>query len=287
MHDIRPSPIAGRWYPGDAAALTGMVEGFLDAARPDSTASDGAPAGSVVGLLAPHAGLMYSGLVAACAFRLARGLEVEAVAVVCPSHFHDDGPVLTSAHDGYRTPLGAVPVDQALVGRIRAALAPAFGRPPGEALVALRRDREHAVEIELPFLQRVLAPGFVLLPLMIRDQSAPAARALGHALAEALAGRRALLVASSDLSHYHPQATALALDREMLRQVEAFDPQAVLDAQEDGRGFACGAGAIAATFWAARDLGASRVHILRHATSGDVSGDYESVVGYGAAVLMR
>lgn len=284
MRDIRPSPIAGRWYPGDAARLAQSVDHYLETAE----APDDAPAAArLVGLLAPHAGLVYSGPVAAYAFRCVRGLALDVVAILCPSHFHDDAPLLTSGHDAYQTPLGEVAVDQELAARLRRALSERLGWPADAALPALRRDREHAIEIELPFLQRVLAPGFKLLPVMLRDQSEPVAAALGRALAESLPGRRALVIASSDLSHYYPQAAALALDGEMLRRVAAFDPAAVLAAQAAGLGFACGAGALAAALWAARDLGATTARVLRHATSGDVSGDYDQVVGYAAAVFLR
>lgn len=284
MHDIRPSPIAGRWYPGDAARLAQMVDHYLESAD----APDDAPAPArIIGLLAPHAGLVYSGPVAACAFKWVRGLAVDVVAILCPSHFHDDAPLLTSGHGAYQTPLGEVAVDQELAAQLRRALSERLGWPPDAALPALRRDHEHAVEIELPFLQRVLAPGFVLLPVMLRDQSEPVAAALGQALAEVLHGRRALVIASSDLSHYHSQATALALDDEMLRRVAAFDPAAVLAVQAAGLGFACGAGAIAAALWAARDLGALTARVMRHATSGDVSDDYDRVVGYAAALFIR
>jgi hypothetical protein len=245
------------------------------------------PAARIVGLLVPHAGIIYSGPVAAYAFQRVRGLAVEVVAILCPSHFHDDGPLLTSAHAAYETPLGVVPVDQAAVGQVRAALAEALGLPANLALAAIRHDREHAIEIELPFLQQVLAPGFSLLPLMLRDQTAPVARAAAEALAGVLAGRRSLVIASSDLSHYHPQPVALRLDQELLRPVEAFDPAGVLAVHEAGRGFACGVGALTGALWAARALGASTVRVVRHATSGDVSGDYDAVVGYAAAVFLQ
>lgn len=262
-----------------------MVDRYLETAAPE-TSTDSAPA-DVVGLLTPHAGLMYSGPVAAYAFRAVFGREIEVVAIVCPSHFHDDGPVLTSACAAYQTPLGEVPVDHAAASQLRMALASALALRPEAALFALRGDDEHAIEIELPFLQRTLAPSFLLLPIMIRDQSLPVVNALGQALAQVLAGRRALVIASSDLSHDQSQAEALTLDRAMLAQVEAFDPLGVLMAQADGRGSACGYGAIATVLWAARALGATRARVLRHATSGDVSGHYETVVGYGAAVLLR
>jgi AmmeMemoRadiSam system protein B len=110
---------------------------------------------------------------------------------------------------------------------------------------------------------------------------------LGKALAKVLSGRPVLLVASTDLSHFYPKTIAQELDTEMLRRVEAFDPQGVLDAEEEGKGFACGRGAVATVLWAARDLGADRVRLLHYATSGEVTGDYSQVVGYGAAVVLR
>ncbi len=136
-------------------------------------------------------------------------------------------------------------------------------------------------------MQRVFPGGFQLLPVMLRDQSPSVAQALGQALAETLSGMNAILVASTDLSHFYTQAEAKLLDAEMLAQIAAFDPAGVLKAEQDGRGFACGHGAVAAVLWAAQNLGADEVKILHHATSGDVSGDYEQVVGYGAAIITR
>ncbi|MEP7355910.1 MAG: AmmeMemoRadiSam system protein B [Anaerolineales bacterium] len=283
--DVRPSPIAGRWYPAQPDALRASVDAFLAAAA--APAGPAVAGGDVIGLLAPHAGHLYSGAVAAHAFRAVQGAQVDVVALICPSHYHDDGPVLTSGHAAYATPLGAVVVDQEAVARLRALLAQALNLAPERALVAIRDDQEHAIEIELPFLQRSLAPGFKLLPVMLRDQDPALAEALGAALAAGLRGRKALLVASSDLSHFYPQAQAVELDSEMLRRVAAFDPAGVLEAVESGAGLACGSGAIAAVMWAARALGANRAEVLKQATSGDVSGDYGQVVGYAAARLWK
>jgi len=281
--DLRPSPIAGQWYSGHAPSLTRSVDGYLDAAK----AGVRAPAGKIVGVIAPHAGHKYSGPVAAYAFEAVRGLEVETVTILCPSHFHDDGLLITSGHEAYTTPLGTVAVDREAAAGLRAELAVTLSLPGDLALAAIRHDREHAIEIELPFLQRVLPDGFQLIPVMLRDQSPRTARALGLALAKVLRGRRALIVGSSDLSHYYPQLIAEELDAEMLKQIDAFDPDGVLAAEAEGRGLACGHGAIAATLWAARELGANHAHVLKHATSGDVSGDYAQVVGYGAAVIWK
>jgi len=154
-------------------------------------------------------------------------------------------------------------------------------------LTGIANDPEHSLEIELPFLQRALAGEFQLLPVMVRSQSRDLSEQLGIALAEVLYDKNALLVASTDLSHFYSQQQAEALDAEMLRRVEAFTPEDIFQAEMDGKGFACGLGALAAVLWAARDLGGDTVKILRHATSGDVTGDYSSVVGYGAAVVLK
>jgi MEMO1 family protein len=275
--DLRPSPIAGQWYAGDPERLAREVDGYVAAAQLPAIP------GEVVAVMAPHAGHRYSGPVAGYAFAALRGLSPEQVAVISPMHYLYPEPLLTTAHGAYVTPLGVVPVDvpavEALDERLQERL--------GFGLVRVANDSEHSLEIELPFLQRVLSSPFQLLPVMVRDQSARTAQALGEALAEVLANRRALLVASSDLSHYYPQKVANSLDDEMLRQVAAFDPQGVLHTEEMGKGFACGRAAVAAVLWAAQGLGANHVQILRHATSGDVTGDYSQVVGYGAAVMTR
>ncbi|OGK99071.1 MAG: AmmeMemoRadiSam system protein B [Candidatus Rokubacteria bacterium RIFCSPHIGHO2_12_FULL_73_22] len=275
--DVRPSPIAGQWYPADAAELAAGVDRALDAAGPVASGA------AVVAVVAPHAGHVYSGGVAGHAFAAVRGLAPELVAVVGPMHVPARGALLTSAHEAYATPLGPVPLDAAA----RAALDAALAAEGAAGLTPVRDDDEHSVEIELPFLQRALVGAWRLLPVMVRDARRPVALALGRALARALANRRALLVASTDLSHYHPQAAARRLDAELLRRLEAFDADAVLRADEEGAAEACGVGALAAVLWAARALGADRVRVLRYATSGDVTGDYRSVVGYAAAVATR
>jgi AmmeMemoRadiSam system protein B len=122
---------------------------------------------------------------------------------------------------------------------------------------------------------------------MIRAQEAVIARQLGRALAQTLKGKKALIVASTDLSHFYDQRTAGILDAEMLRRFESFDPESIFEAEHTGKAFACGHAAVAAMLWAARDLGANKVQILKYATSGDASGDYARVVGYGAAVVLK
>ena len=157
----------------------------------------------------------------------------------------------------------------------------------GEGLVPVAYDQEHSLEIELPFLQRALSGEFKLLPVMVRAQSAKVSQQLGLALAETLRGKYALMVASTDLSHFYTQEEAVVFDTEMLSRVESFLPERVFSAEKEKQGFACGLGALTAVLWAAKALGGDIVNILCHATSGDVTGDYSSVVGYGAAVILK
>jgi MEMO1 family protein len=274
MLDIRPSPIVGTWYERNAKSLASAVDEYLNKAK--LPALDG----EVVAVIAPHAGHRYSGPVAGYAFAALRSRSPELVAVISPFHSLSPYPLITTAHDAYGTPLGNIEVDKATL----AALAQMH---PDVPITPVREDREHSLEIELPFLQRALTSDFKLLPIMIHAQEVDVARKLGFALAEVLRGKNALLVASTDLSHFHDQRTAERFDREMLRRFEAFDPEAIFEAEQTGKAFACGYGAVAAVLWAARELGANKVKILQHATSGDMMGDYSSVVGYGAAVVLK
>jgi AmmeMemoRadiSam system protein B len=275
--DVRPSPIAGRWYDGDPAVLARSVDGYLDSAQlPDLE-------GEVIAVIAPHAGHTYSGPVAGYAFAALRGRSPDLVAVIAPMHHPYQELLITTAHDAYSTPLGDVPVDKDALNELDTILKSElmFGLSPVE------NDPEHSLEIELPFLQRALSSEWKLLPVMVRVREASVSERLGKALAKVLRDKNFVLVASTDLSHFYNQETALIYDRSMLNQIESFNPDGAFDLERAGKGFACGLGAFTAVMWAARDLGADKVKILRHATSGDVTGDYSSVVGYGAAAILK
>jgi AmmeMemoRadiSam system protein B len=239
--------------------------------------------GEVVAIISPHAGHVYSGGVAGYAFAAISGMTPETVAIISPMHQPYRDRLLTSGHDAYQTPLGAVPIDKDALQKLDQDLVAELGY----GLSPVRNDREHSLEIELPFLQRALDKSFSLLPVMVRDQSERVAKCLGFSLARILKDWDALLVASTDLSHFYPEETANTFDKELLKRIESFDPRAVLQAEEEGKAFACGRAAVAAVLWAARELGADKVQILKYATSGDISGDYRQVVGYGAAVITR
>jgi AmmeMemoRadiSam system protein B len=272
---VRPSPIAGQWYTSDPRRLASQVDQYIQNAKlPDIS-------GTIVAVMAPHAGHRYSGPVAGYAFAALRGLKPEVVAIVSPMHYPYPEPLLTTTHLAYATPLGEIPVDQQTVNALDLALKNELGF----GLTRIANDPEHSLEIELPFLQRALELPFKLLPVMVRDQSDFVMQRLGRALASVLTNFPTLLVASTDLSHFYPQSIAHKLDSEMLRQVEAFDPAGVIRVEQAGMGFACGRGALASVMWAAKALGANHAQVLNYATSGDVIGDLTQVVGYGAAIF--
>jgi AmmeMemoRadiSam system protein B len=274
---VRPSPIAGQWYEGDPKALARSVDSYLDQAQLPELHGD------VIGVVAPHAGHQYSGPVAGYAFAALRGRTPDLVAVLSPFHNLHNAPLLTSAYEAYATPLGAIPIDDVPVQELDTLLKSALGF----GLTRISHDPEHSLEIELPFLQRALKSEWKLLPVMVRAVEPRVSQALGKALAKVLQGKNAILVASTDLSHYYTQESALAFDKVMLSKIEAFDPMGAFEAEREDKGFACGLGALTAVLWACKELGADEVKILHHATSGDVTGDYSGVVGYGAAAILK
>jgi len=267
----RRSVIAGTWYPGEPAALRRSIDGFL-AKVPELDVPE-----DTVGLISPHAGYVYSGPVAAYAYSLVRGRTFDLVAVVSPVHRMWVGPVGVTSADYYETPLGKV----AVAGDVLDAL--------GETvdIQQVGPDNEHSLEIQLPFLQHVLSGDFRLLPIMMGEQDWDTCSRLASGLAGVLKGRNALLVASTDLSHFHPQAQAERLDRVVMDAVNAFDPKRLSQALAKGTAEACGGGPVVAVMLAAKELGATAARVLKHATSGDVTGDYSSVVGYMAASIYR
>ncbi len=271
--NLRPSPIAGAWYEANPKRLAANIDRYLNNAQLPEIR------GQVVGVIAPHAGHIYSGQVAAYAFAALRGLSPDLVVVLSPFHDFAPYPLIASAHAAYSTPLGNIEIDAAALDELQANLEIPIAR--------IANDKEHSLEIELPFLQRVLKNEFKLLPVMIGAQEPDVAQKLGDALAITLKNKNALIVASTDLSHFYDSQTASILDHEMLKRFESLNPESIFEAERAGAGFACGHAAVAAMFYAAKQLGADKVQTLNYATSGDITGDQSSVVGYGAAVVLK
>lgn len=269
---IRPAVCADdRWYPASAAELRREVTGYIE----NATALD--LPGDVVGLIAPHAGYYFSGHVAGAGYRQVRDGAYDLVVLIGPDHTSAAmGGLAVPDYAAWHTPLGDVPVDVALVAELERSV----------AVRRIRQDREHSLEVQLPFLQ-VALHSFRLLPVMMGSQSPQLCRALGMAIAQLVHGKRVLLVASTDLSHYYPETTARELDRNTLQYILEFDPEGLCSALMREQAHACGGGPVAAVLFAARELGARHAHLVKYATSGDVWPDRAQVVGYAAVALTR
>lgn len=272
---LRPPAVAGSWYPGDAPELVQALDRCLARVAPCE------PPGPVVGLVAPHAGLIYSGPVAANAYALLRGRAGLTAVLVGPSHRAAFEGCAVFAHGSWETPLGYVPVDEALAAEL-------IGRDAGIVQASQPHALEHSLEMQLPFLQH-LVPDLRIVPVLMGSQTRAECERLAERVAAAVRGRDdVVLVASSDLSHYHPAATAQQLDRLVLGDVERFDSDGLMRRLESSWGHACGGGAIVCVMRASRALGATQAKLLRYADSGDEGErDKSRVVGYAAAAFMR
>jgi AmmeMemoRadiSam system protein B len=270
---VRSPAVAGSWYPGSAAAIASEVERYLD-----SAVCPPVP-GRLVALVSPHAGLRYSGPVAAYGYSLLRGCSDLCVVLVGPSHRVAFDGLAVWARGAFETPLGRTPVDEELAAALLATDT-RLGDAP-----RVHRD-EHSLEMQLPFLQHLVAR-LRIVPVLMGSQTRDEVETLAAALGQALLGRRdVLLIASSDLSHYHPAPVANRLDALVVGDVERFDPEALMDRLEASHEHACGGGPIVAVMQAAAALGARHARVLRYADSGDAGeGDKSRVVGYLSAAL--
>ncbi|MBI4165073.1 MAG: AmmeMemoRadiSam system protein B [Acidobacteria bacterium] len=282
---VRQPAVAGAFYPGDAQVLGKIVDGFLAHAEVEPIA------GPLVAITAPHAGYEYSGQVAAHSFALLRGRKFARVVVIAPCHI--EAFDFSSIYDGdaYATPLGTIAVDREFARKLAAESPRIKISSRGHGIVQGRG--EHALEVELPFLQRVLGE-FKLVPIVMGDQTYDLERSLGVALAKLMREARpkdaqvqsdTLIVASSDLSHFHPYDDAVRLDRKLLNALEEWDYFNMSQNFERRVWEACGGGPIVAAMIAAEKLGANRAKVLKYANSGDATGDKSRVVGYGAAAF--
>jgi AmmeMemoRadiSam system protein B len=273
---VRPAAVAGTWYPGSRGALTREVDAYVEAV-PELAPFD------VQAIIAPHAGIMFSGPVAAYAYKAAAAAApYDVIVLVGPSHFSAFEGVAVFPGGSFETPLG--------LSRIDAASVEVLAARSGISTLTAPHAREHSLEMQLPFVCRLL-PGVPIVPMLMGFQRRETILELAGSLAVAFAGRRALLVASTDLSHYFDAATAASLDRRVQERVAALDPEGLLELiegypeDERGRFVACGAGPAVAVMMAARRLGATEGRVLEYAHSGQISGDNAAVVGYLAAAL--
>jgi MEMO1 family protein len=271
--EIRRPAVAGSFYPADPQTLSRQVREFLSRAPKEEIP------GEIIALVSPHAGYMYSGQVAAHAFKLIQGMKFDAVVVVAPSHrVHFQG---ASIYDrgAFETPLGLVPIDKELCRQIMEGNEFIRFMPQGHS-------QEHSLEVQLPFLQEAIGK-FNLVPIVIGDQSFPTCQKIGQAIARGIKGKKVLLVASTDLSHFHPYDRAVQIDQTLLEDIRAFDSQKLAKDLDAGKGEACGGGPVAAVMVASREMGANKSKVLNYRNSGDVTGDRSGVVGYAAAVFYQ
>ena len=266
---LRPAAFADQFYPGDPARLAADVDAYLAAAAPAGPAA----AGRVLGLVVPHAGYMYSGRTAAAAYAVVRGQAIDAVVVIGPSHRHAfEGASIWPA-GGFETPLGTVRVDADLAKAIAKAAGFRF-RPEAFA-------EEHSVEVQLPFIQHAL-PGAAIVPIVMGAQTEATIRALAAALAKTCRGRKVLVVASTDLSHYLPEKKARATDAATAALLEGVETGALIRKVEAGENIMCGGGGVASLLLYAAKVGRPEVRVLARTDSASFGGP---VVGYLAAAV--
>ena len=274
--DARPSAIAGSWYPANSSELTLSVDSYLQLAN-----SRQFPPSNIKGLIVPHAGHIYSGQVAGKAFGLVKETQPDTVVILSPHHGYSPYAFLSSKHTHYQTPLGQVPIQHGLLDNISKQLETETDQP----ITLVGQDSEHSLEIQLPFLQRVLNHPFQLIPIMMRSYQFAHLIALGDAIANCLAGRAWLMVISTDLSHFKTIGAAHNLDRDMLRAWESFDEEGILRSAMVEKTEACGLNAVLAGIRACKQAGATGLSVLGYDTSARVTGDRSSVVGYASAVI--
>lgn len=270
--NVRKTAIAGSWYPGNPKILDSDISKYIDNA--EINPSEKKPAV----IICPHAGYMYSGPVAGYAYKAVSGHTYKTVVVISPSHKEFFPFVSVWAEGGFETPLGRIDIDTQLCSSL--INASRYVRDERSPHIA-----EHALEIQLPFLKHSLG-AFSLCPLIMGEQTLPMCRELSEALAKCITNpEETLIVASSDLSHFHHAERAHVMDRNVAKLIEAYDIEGLSEALDSGRSEACGGGPIMAAMLYAKAKGRTDVKVLKYATSADITGDRSSVVGYLSAVI--
>ncbi len=270
----RQPAVAGQFYSATPEGLEAEVAGY--------TQSEAVPH-AAIGVVSPHAGLMYSGHVAGAVY--GRVLLPETVILIGPNHTGFGPPVSVYPDGSWLIPGGEVAVDRVLAGDILAHYARA------EADVSAH-ETEHCLEVQLPFLRRV-RPGVRIVPIVLGTTGEEVCRELGQCLAAAIAAQAAregpaaqpLLIASTDMNHYEPDVVTREKDRFAIEAIQRLDPEGLLAAVRTHRITMCGFAPTATVLYAARILGAAHASLVRYATSGEISGDFNRVVGYAGLTI--
>lgn len=271
--EYRESIHAGSWYPGREKDLQEVIKTYLKNAQAKVP-------GEIYGLISPHAGYMYSGPFAAFSYKLLENKDFDAVIVIGPSHRHGFYGVSVDKMAGRKTPLGKIDFDTELADEIIKQNAKIIKYDPRAHI------EEHSVEIQIPFLQMVLKK-FKLVEIVMGSQDYNTCITLADALVNATKDKKILIIASSDLSHYHNQKTAEKFDNLVIDAIEKFDPELLYKRLSSDSCEACGGGPIITVMLASKKLGADKSRVLIYGTSGNVTGDYAQVVGYLSAAFFK
>jgi hypothetical protein len=273
---MRKPIVAGTFYPQDKKTLLLQVEDCLHQASAQEVDREK----RILGMVSPHAGYVYSGGVAGHGFFALSQVvkKPQVVIIIGPNHRGGGEVVAISRQDRWETPLGELKVDLDLGEEI--ASKSRFARFDDRAHMM-----EHSLEVQLPFLQCVLPGGVDILPIVMLYQELEVSQDLGKAIASSLSGKQGLILASSDFTHYEPQAVAKAKDEKALEAILALDPQKLSEVVSKGDMTMCGPGPVMAMLYAAKELGATQARNLCYRTSGDVTGDFSQVVGYASVIV--
>ncbi len=264
--DIRRPAVAGAFYPGNRLLLQRQVDGFLAKAKKVELE------GELIALISPHAGYIYSGPVAAYSYKQLERKDFDTVILIGPSHHIGFAGASIYNQGPYQTPLGLVEVDIDLANKI-------IAQDKSIGYIPQAHIREHSLEVQLPFLQRTLKD-FKIVPILISDSSVKNCQILADAIFKSIKGKKVLIVASTDLSHYQPYKEACQLDKVTLDAIVTLNPEEVAK-----KGDMCGKAAVLTTIILAKRLRADKAIILKYLNSGDTAGPKDGVVGYGAVAI--
>jgi AmmeMemoRadiSam system protein B len=268
----RPPAVAGTFYEGTADRLTRQVDACFAANSGTPTRKD-----RFLGAVVPHAGLMYSGHVAAAFYALAE--LPKRFVILCPNHTGAGHFAAINREGAWRTPLGDAAIDTQLADALMA-------KTPLLAEDARAHAREHSLEVQLPFLQRLLGSNFTFVPICLGAHRYDYAEQIGLAIAEVLKSETDVAVlASSDLNHYEDQRETMRKDQLAIDQVLARNPRELWRVVDEYDVSMCGFIPTTTMLVAVNELGATDARLIKHATSGDVNGDYSHVVGYASLVV--
>ncbi|MCX6834517.1 MAG: AmmeMemoRadiSam system protein B, partial [candidate division Zixibacteria bacterium] len=272
---VRPPAVAGSFYPADSAQLAALVHKHLDDAGPEENID-----GELIALIVPHAGLVYSGPIAAYSYKLLEKAQPKTVILCGPSHRYPfRGISVYGVGVEWRTPLGTVKCNDQLCQQL-------MSYDPRIAAIPAAHRQEHCLEVQLPYLQTVLSD-FTIVPLLMGQPDHETVAMLSDALKSLKADSRTVMIAASDWQHYRPAKEGWPLDSVGMECVKALDADRLESLLGSGKTEACGGGSIVAVLRAAVARGANRVKILKYGDSGDSSGDKSSVVGYVAAAIYK